>query len=99
MYCDMPLVFFKSFPDEDDFPWGDYLKVLCEEWFILIDQLAEKEQVLGPKRLFPKYQVEDCYTGNIEHIMQWPYPKIIEVGWEQEAHPKLHQQRLHIEKP
>ena len=73
MYCDMPLVFFKSLPDEEDFAWGDYLKLLREEWFMLIDRLAEEEHVLGPKRLFPKYQVKDCYTGNIEHIMQWPF--------------------------
>jgi hypothetical protein len=73
MYCDMPLVFFKSLRDEDDFVWGDYLKLLREEWFMLIDRLAEEEHVLCPKRLFPKYQIKNCYTGNIAHIMQWPY--------------------------
>lgn len=78
VYCDMPLVFFTTrLPSPVDMPFGgDYLTLLREQWFMLIDRLAADQHVHWPSRMYKGWVPSKFYTTNLEFIMQWPYTNL-----------------------
>lgn len=68
-YCQLPTKSLKRLPSLKDLVWGNYLKVLREEIFIMMDRLAELQHVLIPSKLGHKVSVE--YYEILSQIT-WP---------------------------
>jgi hypothetical protein len=61
----MPLVFFTTpLPSPVDMPFGgDYLTLLREQWFMLIDPLAAEQHVNWPSRMFKGWVPSEYYVS------------------------------------
>ena len=72
--CDMPLIWFKPLPTKKTLVWDHYLAMVREQWFLMLDWLAELQHKIQPCEDYHNYQVFKTYSEHADLIASiWHY--------------------------
>jgi hypothetical protein len=71
--------FFEPIPSREELIWNDYLSMLREEWFVLLDRMAALHFEVLPQRLNKDNLVHPLYNETKRKTAEWPDPESMKV--------------------